>query len=116
VVNRVVEDFLDVVTPLKQFTEAVLAPEGTPHRDQTLADKAQALEQFSSRAAKTARMVAAGASASNKKFNQALLSSASQVSYELFHWYEFLTESDSAEKLGYDSQNTFSVLFAVIHI
>lgn len=28
VVNRVVEDFIDIVTPLKQFTEAVLAPEG----------------------------------------------------------------------------------------
>lgn len=79
VVNRVVEDFLDVVTPLKQFTEAVLAPEGTPHREQNLADKAQGLEGFSSRAAKTARMVAAGGSAGNKKFNQALLASASQI-------------------------------------
>jgi vinculin len=28
VVNRVVEDFIDVNTPLKLFTDAVLAPEG----------------------------------------------------------------------------------------
>ena len=27
-VDRVVEDFCDISTPLKQFTEAVLAPEG----------------------------------------------------------------------------------------
>jgi vinculin len=27
-VDRVVEDFVDITTPLKQFTEAVLAPEG----------------------------------------------------------------------------------------
>lgn len=40
VVNRVVEDFIDIVTPLKQFTEAVLAPEGTPNRDQNFSDKA----------------------------------------------------------------------------
>lgn len=28
VVNRVVEDFIDITTPIKQFTEAVLMPEG----------------------------------------------------------------------------------------
>ena len=28
VVDRVVEDFVDIVTPLKQFTDATLAPEG----------------------------------------------------------------------------------------
>lgn len=28
-VDRVVEDFIDITTPLKQFTDAVLAPEGT---------------------------------------------------------------------------------------
>ena len=27
-VDRVVEDFVDITTPLKQFTDAVLAPEG----------------------------------------------------------------------------------------
>lgn len=28
VVDRVVEDFVDITTPLKQFTDAVLEPEG----------------------------------------------------------------------------------------
>lgn len=48
------------MTPLKQFTEAVLAPEGTPNRDQNFSDKAANLQQFSNRAVKTAKMVAAG--------------------------------------------------------
>lgn len=33
VTNRVVENFIDTTTPLKQFTDAVLAQEGTPNRD-----------------------------------------------------------------------------------
>jgi len=60
VVSRVVEDFIDITTPLKQFTDAVLAPAGTPRRDQNFNDKTSALQTFSNRAAKTARMVAAG--------------------------------------------------------
>ncbi|CAL4058554.1 unnamed protein product, partial [Meganyctiphanes norvegica] len=79
VVDRVVEDFVDIVTPLKHFTDSVLAPEGTPGRDQNFENRAQNLSQFSGRAAKTARMVAAGNSGGNKKVAEALLSSAGQV-------------------------------------
>ncbi|KAL1502099.1 hypothetical protein ABEB36_007294 [Hypothenemus hampei] len=79
VTNRVVEDFIDIVTPLKQFTEAVLAPEGTPNRDQNFSDKASNLQNFSNRAVKTARMVAAGGSGGNKKLAEALSSVANQV-------------------------------------
>lgn len=79
VVNRVVEDFIDIVSPLKQFTEAVLAPEGTPNRDQNFADKVAQLQQFSNRAVKTAKMVAAGGSGGNKKLAEALQSAANQV-------------------------------------
>ncbi|XP_046400947.1 vinculin isoform X3 [Ischnura elegans] len=79
VVSRVVEDFVDVGTPLKQFTDAVLAPEGAPGREQNFADKASALKQFSGRAARTARMVAAGGSGGNKKLAEALLASANQL-------------------------------------
>ncbi|XP_060534295.1 vinculin isoform X2 [Cylas formicarius] len=79
VVNRVVEDFIDIVTPLKQFTEAALAPEGTPNRDQNFHDKAANLQNFSVRAVKTARMVAAGGSGGNKKLAEALQSAANQV-------------------------------------
>ncbi|XP_044764026.1 vinculin isoform X3 [Coccinella septempunctata] len=79
VVNRVVEDFIDIVTPLKQFTEAVLAPEGTPNRDQNFSDRAANLQQFSNRAVKTAKMVAAGGSGGNKKLAESLQSAANQV-------------------------------------
>ncbi|XP_011873613.1 PREDICTED: vinculin isoform X3 [Vollenhovia emeryi] len=79
VVSRVVEDFIDITTPLKQFTDAVLTPAGTPGRDQNFNDKTCALQTFSSRAAKTARMVAAGGSGGNKKLAEALTTSASQV-------------------------------------
>lgn len=54
------EDFIDIVTPLRLFTEAVLAPEGSPNRYQNFEDKAANLQHFSNRAVKTARMVAAG--------------------------------------------------------
>ncbi|XP_046419162.1 vinculin isoform X8 [Neodiprion lecontei] len=79
VVSRVVEDFIDISTPLKQFTDAVLSLEGTPGREQNFNDKAHALQTFSNRAAKTARMVAAGGSGGNKKLAEALAVSASQV-------------------------------------
>ncbi|XP_050455156.1 vinculin isoform X4 [Cataglyphis hispanica] len=79
VVSRVVEDFIDITTPLKQFTDAVLAPTGTPGRDQNFNDKTRTLQTFSNRAAKTARMVAAGGSGGNKKLAEALAASASQV-------------------------------------
>jgi len=78
-VDRVVADFIDISTPLKQFTDAVLAPEGTPGREANFKDKAEILKAFSGRAAQTARMVAAGASNGNKKLSEALVSSAGQV-------------------------------------
>lgn len=52
---------------------------GTPGRDVTFADRAQQLQQFSHRAARTARMVAAGGSGGNKKLAEALLTAANQV-------------------------------------
>ncbi|XP_069166965.1 vinculin isoform X17 [Procambarus clarkii] len=79
VVDRVVEDFVDITTPLKQFTDAVLAPEGTPGREQAFDNRAANLAHFSNRAAKTALMVAAGSSGGNKKLTEALLASAGQV-------------------------------------
>ncbi|XP_015174068.1 PREDICTED: vinculin isoform X5 [Polistes dominula] len=79
VVSRVVEDFIDITTPLRQFTDAVLTPEGDPDRDQYFNAKTHALQTFSNRAAKTARMVAAGGSGGNKKLAEALAASASQV-------------------------------------
>lgn len=77
-VNRAVEDFIDVMTPLKQFTEAVLAPEGTPNREANFTDKAHGLINFSNRIAGTARAVASGC-APNKRLAEGLMSSANQV-------------------------------------
>lgn len=56
---------------------------GTPGREINFEDKAQNLTNFSSRAAKTARMVAAGTTGGNKKMAEALLASAGQV-FELY--------------------------------
>ncbi|XP_075154748.1 vinculin [Haematobia irritans] len=78
-VNRIVQDFMDVSTPLKQFTEAVMMPEGTPGREQNFNQKSNNLQAFSDRASKTSRMVAAGGACGNKKIAEILLSSASQV-------------------------------------
>ncbi|GLH15861.1 Catenin alpha [Gryllus bimaculatus] len=79
VVNRVVEDFIDINTPLKQFTDAVHMAEEIPGAEHNFVEKAQQLQQFSNRASKTARMVAAGGSGGNKKLAEALLNSATQV-------------------------------------
>ncbi|XP_013115567.1 vinculin [Stomoxys calcitrans] len=78
-VNRIVQDFMDVSTPLKQFTEAVMLPEGTQGREQNFNQKSNNLQAFSDRASKTSRMVAAGGACGNKKIAEILLSSASQV-------------------------------------
>lgn len=77
-VNRVVEDFMDVSTPLKQFSDAVNVPEGTPGREPNFSQKANNLQAFSDRASKTSRMVAAGGSGGNKKIAEVLLGSAAQ--------------------------------------
>ncbi|CAO1385655.1 unnamed protein product [Diamesa serratosioi] len=79
VVGRVVEDFIDISTPLKQFAEAVNVPEGTPGREQNFNQKSANLQAFSDRASKTSRMVAAGGSGGNKKLAEILLSSAAQI-------------------------------------
>ncbi|GFS81009.1 vinculin [Nephila pilipes] len=78
IVGKVVKDFIDITTPLKQFCDAVLSPEGTPNRDVNFNEKAQALGNFSQRVARTARSVATGGSA-NKKLAEMLLNSANQV-------------------------------------
>lgn len=77
-VNRAVDDFIDVLTPLKQFTEAVHAPEGTPNRDANFTDKAHGLLNFSNKIAGTAKAVASG-SAPTKRLADGLVSSANQV-------------------------------------
>lgn len=78
VVNRVVEEFIDVAAPLRHFTDAVNAPPGTPGRESNFNEKAGALSAFSVRAAGAASVVAA-ATGHNKKLADQLLHNAQQV-------------------------------------
>ncbi|CAH0731450.1 unnamed protein product, partial [Brenthis ino] len=78
VVNRVVEDFIDVAAPLRHFTDAVNAPEGTPGREATLQTRASALAAFSARAAAAAGSVAAGLG-HHKRLADQLLHNAQEV-------------------------------------
>ncbi|KAK4336646.1 hypothetical protein RND71_044052 [Anisodus tanguticus] len=77
-VDRVVNDFLDIHSPLKQFTDAVLAPLGTPNRENNFADKSNKLQDFSNNAVRTARDVSSG-SAPNKRVAENLMNSAANV-------------------------------------
>lgn len=76
-VDRVVNDFLDIHTPLRQFTEAVLAPVGTPNREPNFIDKSNKLRDFNTNAVRTARDVAI--SAPNRRLTDNLLNSASNI-------------------------------------
>ena len=95
-VDRVVDDFIDIATPLKHFTDCVLTPgdpatrEQVPHRaslvraytalaPQVFDSRAASLQDFSGRAATTARLVATGNTSGNKKLAEALLATAGQV-------------------------------------
>ncbi|XP_003746107.1 vinculin [Galendromus occidentalis] len=77
-VDRVVDDFIDVHTPLKQFVEAVHAPESMPGREANFQDKARRLGDFSRKTARTARNVAMGAT-NNKRLAEALMNTANNV-------------------------------------
>ncbi|XP_073977277.1 vinculin isoform X11 [Rhodnius prolixus] len=79
VVNRVVEDFADINTPLKQFTDAVHVPEGVAGRETNLNDRAASLAAWSKCAGRTGRLVAAGGTGGNRKLSEALVSAAGRV-------------------------------------
>eukprot|EP00095_Tigriopus_kingsejongensis_P010849 maker-scaffold1333_size47127-snap-gene-0.11 protein:Tk10849 transcript:maker-scaffold1333_size47127-snap-gene-0.11-mRNA-1 annotation:"vinculin-like isoform 1" len=79
-IDRVVEDFLDAVTPLKQFTQCIISPNPNEvTRDIIFEDKATKLSIFSGKAVRTAKMVAVGTNSGNKKVAEALLAYSVQV-------------------------------------
>lgn len=90
--GRVVDDFADINTPLKQFVEAVHAPEGTHNREGNFHDKSRNLTEHALRACDTARMVA-NAGASNKHASDALTHAADHVS-TFGQWPFFLSLSN----------------------
>ena len=73
-VDKVIEDFLDVATPLTKFTEVVVAPH-TANFD----ERADQLSQFSDRIVRTAKMVAVGTGNANKKVAEAILAVSGQI-------------------------------------
>ncbi|KAI7693994.1 Vinculin [Sarcoptes scabiei] len=77
-ITRVVEDFIDIHTPLRQFVEAVHAPEGVTNRENNFLDKANNLSQFSQRVARTARNVGSGL-AKNKRLAEGLINYSNQI-------------------------------------
>ena len=79
-VDKVVEDFLDIATPLYRFTECVVQPAKEGQDRQRLFEaKAAELSSFSDRSVRTAKMVAVGANTANKKVAEALLGTSGPV-------------------------------------
>jgi len=78
-VDRVVDDFVDIATPLKQFTDCVLTPADPTTREHVFDVKSANLVNFSNRVVSTAKLVATGNTSGNKKLAEALLATAGQV-------------------------------------
>ena len=80
-VNKVVEDFLDIATPLKKFTDAVDAcrADASPANEENFMEKAGLLGNFSSACVRTANMVAVGSDTGNKRVAEALQAASLQV-------------------------------------
>merc|ERR1719394_2244898 len=78
VINRIIQDMADITTPLKQFTDAVLAQEAAARKKEMVEQRGQALKQFSSRLSRTANIVAS-ANTRTKRRSESLLHLSSQV-------------------------------------
>ena len=78
-----VEDFADITTPLKQFTEAVYAPPGEPGREQNLDQKASNLNEHSNRWTSTGTLVAKCGPCKNKRIVEGLIDATNKVWLEL---------------------------------
>uniref|UniRef100_A0A7I4YS22 Vinculin n=1 Tax=Haemonchus contortus TaxID=6289 RepID=A0A7I4YS22_HAECO len=77
--DRVVEDFADITTPLKQFVEAVHAEPHAPNREGNFADKADRLRQHASSMTNTARLVATCGPCKSKNTVEAIVDTAEKV-------------------------------------
>lgn len=90
--DKVVEDFSDITTPLKQFVEAVYAASGQPGRDHNFDDKATNLNEHSSQCANTGLLVARCGPCKNKKTIEGLIDAANKVLK--CHLYFYLIEQN----------------------
>jgi uncharacterized protein involved in exopolysaccharide biosynthesis len=80
--DKVVDDFVDINTPLKAFVDAVYAPRDAPSRTENFEDKAANLNDCSSRMASTGLLVAKCGPCKNKKIVEGLVDAANTVSAE----------------------------------
>ncbi|KAK5975671.1 hypothetical protein GCK32_014796, partial [Trichostrongylus colubriformis] len=77
--DRVVEDFADITTPLKQFVEAVHAESHAPNREGNFIDKADRLRQHAGSMTTTARLVATCGPCKSKNTIEAIVDTAEKV-------------------------------------
>ncbi|GMT24205.1 hypothetical protein PFISCL1PPCAC_15502 [Pristionchus fissidentatus] len=77
--DRVVEDFADISTPLKQFVDASKADLRQLGRDRNFDEKASNLRHHSSSCTSTARLVATCGPSKNKKIVESILDTAEKV-------------------------------------
>ena len=77
--DRVVEDFADISTPLKQFVDAAKADPSQPNRERNLDDKSHNLRAHTGKCTSTARFVASCGPSKNKKTVEAILDTADKV-------------------------------------
>uniref|UniRef100_A0A914ZNS6 Vinculin n=2 Tax=Parascaris univalens TaxID=6257 RepID=A0A914ZNS6_PARUN len=77
--DKVVEDFADITTPLKQFVDAVYAPLSMPNRERNFEEKATNLDEHTSRCTSTAMLVAKCGPCKNKKTVEAIIDTANHV-------------------------------------
>ncbi|XP_033120311.1 vinculin-like isoform X5 [Anneissia japonica] len=78
-VKQVAEDFMDTVTPLKQLTEAALAPADYPNREQNYTTKAEFFLERSNKLADTARMIGQAGGSNDKRLVEEINAAANQV-------------------------------------
>ncbi|XP_071956456.1 vinculin-like isoform X2 [Antedon mediterranea] len=78
-VKQVAEDFMDTVTPLKQLTEAALAPEDKPNREQIYTSKAEYFLEHSNKLADTARLIGQAGGSNDKRLVEEINSAANQM-------------------------------------
>ncbi|XP_064603655.1 vinculin-like isoform X2 [Liolophura sinensis] len=78
-IDQVEEDFIDVSTPLKQMSEAAMAPLGAPNREGNFQEKARNFQAHAGKLADTSHMVATSGGCRNKKTVEAIFNSTKQV-------------------------------------
>ena len=78
-VDKVIEDFLDIATPLTKFTEVVISPKKEADMNHQFDEKALQLGRFADRIVRTSKMVAVGTGSANKKVAEAILTCAGQI-------------------------------------